>query len=181
MTKIQKSLAVIADKLWEWMECLLHFVLIRVLHIRALEQKWADFLQFVKFCIVGVSNTVLGYVIYLVVVVALRPFSLSWDYIAGNLTEYFLSVLWSFYWNERFVFKLKQGEHRSMWKALLKTYATYAFTGIFLNNALGFLWINKLGLSKYIAPIISLLVSVPLNFIISKLWAFRAKKSISYK
>ena len=165
-----------ADTLWNFIEKLLHLILIRFLHIRPLEQKWDDFLQFVKFCIVGVSNTVLGYVIYLIVVVALRPFAVPWDYIAGNLTEYFLSVLWSFYWNERFVFTLRQGEYRSMWRALLKTYATYAFTGIFLNNILGFLWIKKLGLSKYIAPIISLLVSVPLNFIISKLWAFRAKK-----
>ena len=58
----------------------------------------------------------------------------------------------------------------------MKTYVSYGFTGIVLNNILSYLWIEKLGISKYIAPLFNLVLSVPLNFIINKFWAFRTKK-----
>ena len=70
---------------------------------------------------------------------------------------------------------MQEGQQRSVWKALLKTYLAYGFTGIILNNILSWLWITKFGISKFIAPVINLIVSVPLNFIINKLWAFRAE------
>ena len=85
-----------------------------------------------------------------------------------------LSVLWSFYWNNRFVFTLKSGELRSIWKSLIKTYISYSFTGLFLNSILLVLWVKILGVSEFIAPLINLIFSVPLNFIINKLWAFKA-------
>ena len=52
----------------------------------------------------------------------------------------------------------------------------YGFTGIILNNVLSAIWINALGISKYVAPMLNLIFSIPLNFIINKLWAFRTKQ-----
>ena len=132
-------------------------------------------MQFVKFGIIGLSNTVISYILNVAVLLILSPFSVSWDFFAGNMVGFLLSVLWSFYWNNRFVFTMQEGQRRSVWKALLKTYLAYGFTGIILNNILSWLWITKFGISKFIAPVINLIVSVPLNFIINKLWAFRAE------
>ena len=129
--------------------------------------------QFIKFGIVGVSNTLISYVINIAVLFLLQPYQLFWDYIAGNIISFLLSVLWSFYWNNRMVFTLEEGKHRSVWKALLKAYIAYGFTGIILNNILSWLWITVVGISKYIAPLINLIVSVPLNFVINKLWTFK--------
>ena len=95
------------------------------------------------------------------------------DYIIAQIVQFVLSVLWSFYWNNKFVFELKNGEKRSLWKALLKTYVSYSFTGLFLSSALLILWVQVCGISEFIAPIINLLVSVPLNFLINKFWAFK--------
>ena len=78
-------------------------------------------MQFVKFGMVGLSNTLLSYILNVMVLLILMPFSVSWDFFAGNIVGFVLSVLWSFYWNNRLVFTVKEGEHRSMWKALLKT------------------------------------------------------------
>lgn len=160
---------------------ILSFFLETLLHLHLSEENWDNLMQFVKFCLVGVTNTVIGYIIYIVVVFLLSPLHVSWDYIAGNLMEYLLSVLWSFMLNDKLVFTLKTGERRSPLRALLKSYATYGFTGIVLNNALGYLWIVQLGISKYVAPIISLMVSIPINFLLSKLWAFRAIKRSTEK
>lgn len=132
--------------------------------------------QFIKFNIVGVSNTAISYLLNVVVLFLLQPYQVIWDYIAGNIISFILSVLWAFYWNNRMVFTVEQGNHRSIWKTLLKTYIAYGFTGIILNNILSWLWISVIGISKYIAPLINLIFSVPLNFIINKLWTFKSDK-----
>ncbi len=132
--------------------------------------------QFVKFGIVGATNTALSYVLYLLTLLVLKPFAFKWDYIAGNLISFFLSVLWSFYWNNKYVFTVEEGKKRNWLFALIKTYISYAFTGILLTNLLSVLWIDVLGINKAIAPLINLVISVPLNFIINKFWAFRTRK-----
>ena len=43
-------------------------------------------------------------------------------------------------------------------------------------NILLVLFIEKYGISKYVAPLITLLITVPLNFIINKYWSFRIEK-----
>lgn len=162
-------------KLWCGLEQMLYFIIVKVLHLSVLNKNWEGFMQFVKFGIIGLSNTVISYILNVAVLLILSPFSVSWDFFAGNMVGFLLSVLWSFYWNNRFVFTMQEGQQRSVWKALLKTYLAYGFTGIILNNILSWLWITKFGISKFIAPVINLIVSVPLNFIINKLWAFRAE------
>ena len=162
-------------KLWCGLEQILYFIIVKVLYLSVLNKNWEGFMQFVKFGIIGLSNTVISYILNVAVLLILSPFSVSWDFFAGNMVGFLLSVLWSFYWNNRFVFTMQEGQQRSVWKALLKTYLAYGFTGIILNNILSWLWITKFGISKFIAPVINLIVSVPLNFIINKLWAFRAE------
>lgn len=154
------------------MENLLKKIL-KLLHINMKEASITALVQFIKFGIVGVSNTIISYVLNVMVLLILQPLDVSWDFVAGNTVAFVLSVLWSFYWNNRLVFKVQEGEKRSIWKTLLKTYISYGFTGIILNNVLSLLWINVLGISKFIAPLLNLILSVPLNFIINKFWAFK--------
>ena len=107
---------------------------------------------------------------------AFKPVGFKYDYIVANLVSFFLSVLWSFYWNNKYVFTVEEGRKRNIFKALVKTYISYGFSGILLTNVLSILWIDLLGIPKEIAPILNLSISVPLNFIINKFWAFRTKK-----
>lgn len=146
-----------------------------LLHLTIHESTINSVIQFVKFGIVGVTNTVISYILNVLVLLALASFQVSWDYIAGNVIAFILSVLWSFYWNNRFVFTVQEGQKRSIGKALLKTYISYGFTGILLSNALSWVWINLFSISKFIAPLINLVISVPFNFIINKLWAFKGE------
>ena len=148
--------------------------LLKIFHVELSEDKWAGLLQFIKFGIVGISNTVISYVLNVLVLLALRRWEVSWDFVAANIVAFVLSVLWSFCWNNRFVFVVQDGEQRNIGRALVKTYLSYGFTGIILNNILSWLWISALGISKYVAPLINLLISVPINFIMNKFWAFKS-------
>ena len=163
------------QKLWSIIEAIVRFFLLEVFRLKLSEEQVLAFLQFVKFGIVGVSNTLISFLIY---AVSLGLFQkLGWfgrlDYQVANLTAFILSVLWSYFWNSRLVFKKEEGQERSTLKTLLKTYVSYSFTGLFLNTVLGFLWVDLIGLPKLVSPILNLTISVPINFIINKFWAFK--------
>lgn len=132
-----------------------------------------NLVQFFKFGIVGVSNTLVSYLLNLLCLFVLHKYEVSFDYVIANTVAFVLSVLWSFYWNERFVFTEKQDSYQSnRLVRLLKMYLSYGFTGIILNNVLSFLWISVLGISKAIAPLINSAIGVPINYVINKKWTF---------
>ncbi len=140
------------------------------------EGKFIALVEFVKFGIVGVSNTAVSYVIYLLVLFGCDKanFMVKYDYLIATVVSFILSVLWSFYWNKKFVFKLEGGLKTTL-LALVKTYISYSFTGLFLSSVLAILWVEVLGISKMLAPILNLLISVPVNFLLNKFWAFKKK------
>lgn len=118
--------------------------------------------QFLKFGIVGLSNTFISLAIYYTLVY----FGLH--YILSNIFAFLISVLNACYWNSKYVFN-KEGIHINR---LIKTYLSYGFTFL-LSTFLLYLMIDVIGISKYIAPLINLCITVPINFLLSKFWVFR--------
>lgn len=170
----------LANKIWGIIEKLVYSVLkalFKILGKDLTDEVFETFMQFVRFGIVGLSNTVLSYVLYVAGLLLFRKLHIlpNNGYLVAQVIAFVLSVLWSFYWNNKLVFTLEEGEERSVFKALIKTFISYSFTGLFLNSILLVLWVKVIHISEFIAPIINLLVSVPLNFIINKLWAFKKK------
>ena len=163
-----------AKIVWNRLEHLLYFIFVKLLHLTFLDKNWAGFMQFVKFGMVGLSNTLLSYILNVMVLLILMPFSVSWDFFAGNIVGFVLSVLWSLLLEQpACVYGKGRRTQIDVGKALLKTYLSYGFTGIILSNVLSWVWITQLGISKFIAPVINLLFSVPINFVMNKLWAFK--------
>ena len=88
------------------------------------------FIQFIKFGIVGVSNTLVSYLLNLFCLFLLDKYDVAYDYVIANTVAFVLSVLWSFYWNERFVFTEHKEDYKSnKFVRLLKMYLSYGFTG----------------------------------------------------
>lgn len=139
------------------------------------EQTHQRVMQFVKFGIVGVSNTIVCYLIYAGTLILLQRADLfsEFDYLVAQAVAFILSVLWSFYWNNKFVFKVEEGKSRNMLLALLKTYISYSFSGLFLNFVLLIIFVRFMGMSEFVAPIVNLFIAVPINYIINKYWAFK--------
>lgn len=156
-------------RIWKLFETVLEFVLLKILHLSFLKNRWDDFLQFVKFGMVGLSNTLISYGIYLFGVWA------GWHYLAASVVGFVVSVINAFYWNNRYVFAAGEGEKRNLWKSFCKTFMAYAGTGLVLNNILLVIQIDLFHWPKAIAPLINLLITIPLNFILNKLWAFRGE------
>ncbi len=125
--------------------------------------------QFVEFCVVGLSNTLISYIVYAIFVL------LNWNYIAGSIVGFVVSVTNSFYWNNKYVFKEENGERRSIIKTYVKTFLSYAVTGLVLANILLVIWVEILHFPELLGPIVNLIITIPINFILNKLWAFKNK------
>lgn len=148
-----------------FLEHILHFVVFRVLGLKLNEESWNGFVQFVKFGIVGLTNNIICYGVYLILL------GLGMHYTPANIIGFTVSVFNSYYWNNKYVFR--DEDDRVWWKTFIKTYISYAGTGIVLSNVLLYLWIDCLGVSSIIAPLINLVIIIPTNFIMNKFWAYK--------
>ena len=142
---------------------------VTVFHIPVSDKKLQVFSQFIKFGLVGISNTAISYITYVVCVY------LGMHYFFANALGFVISVLNSFYWNNRYVFVCRAGEKRAWFPALIKTFIAYGSTGILLASVLLYVWVDLLSISEYFAPLINLVITIPLNFVLNKLWAFKGK------
>lgn len=121
--------------------------------------------QFIKFGIIGASNTIVSTSIYYLFI---------WMdpklYFVGNVVGWIVSVFNSFYWNNRFVFTKSEF---SWGQKLLRTYLAYG--GSFLVGSITLVvLVRVLGVSAWLAPWINIVITIPLNFILNKFWAFKS-------
>ena len=130
----------------------------------------APWLQFIKFGLVGVSNTLISLGVYW-----LCYYGLGWHYQLSNVISFVVSVSNAYFWNSRYVFKSGVNYTvRQHVKAYFKAFVSYGSTFL-LSTALLTLWVEGCGISAGIAPLINLLITIPLNFVLNKYWAFRGK------
>ncbi len=154
---------------------------------------WSTIWQFIKFSIVGVSNTLISEGVYAIAVF------FRMHYLPASFLGFSLSVVNAYYWNNKYVFRQESGERRIWWKVFAKTYLAY-FWGYLVTAALLVFWIDILRIAKWMEPFaawflvhglerldadflgsilaafLNLLITVPMNFVINKYWAFRKKE-----
>ena len=128
------------------------------------------FLQFVRFGIVGISTTIMSYAVYTFFVY------IGFPYLIANAVGFVVGTVNSFVWNSLFVFKKKDGECRNSIFVLSKTFIAYGVVSLALSSFLLMLFIESLCFSKYVAPIMVLIITVPLNFFINKFWVYKGKE-----
>ena len=126
-------------------------------------------IQSIKFGTVGAINTVLSYAI-----TNGAYYLLHLHEQISNIIAFVITVFISFMLNGRFVFT-ENKEERNFWKSLLKVYASYSITGVFLTAILLYIEEELLGIPPYIATLMNLVVTIPINFLLNKFWAYKDK------
>lgn len=122
--------------------------------------------QFLKFGIVGCINTFSSWVFYYPLLF------LGVNYIVCTTIAYILSSIIGYLLNNKWVFKKNTYDANSV----LKYYVVYGSS--YLINIFSMkLWVEVLDLSKVIAPILTLFVTIPYNFLFSKIWVFTKKEN----
>lgn len=123
-------------------------------------------IQFIKFGIVGVSNTAVSLAVYYIFMY------LNLNLYIGNALGFILGTLNAYIWNSKFVFKKDKERKNSV--IIVKTYIGYAFS-LLLSELLLFIWVDVLHIPEALAPVINLFITVPLNFLMNKLWVYGGK------
>lgn len=125
--------------------------------------------QFFKFGLVGVSNTAVSLGVYYLVL-WMNPDL----YMLGSVLGTILSIFNAFIWNDLFVFTGNPKDFKSVMKRLGKTYVSYGGTSA-LSTALLWVEVELLFVGELYAPIINLVITIPLNYLINKFWTFKSK------
>lgn len=139
--------------------------------IHNITDMWALVWQFIKFGVVGLSNTAVSMGIYYIFL------WISEDlYMVGSILGTILSIANAFIWNDLFVFTGNPKDMKSVLNRLVRTYISYGGTSI-LSNVLLWAEVTFFAVSKLIAPVVNLLITIPLNFMINKFWTFKPSKN----
>ncbi len=128
---------------------------------------WKLVWQFIKFGMVGVSNTLVSMAVY---------YLFLWIdedlYMVGSILGTIVSIANAFIWNDLFVFTGNSKDFKSVMTRLGKTYVSYGGTSL-LSNGLLWLEVALFNVGKVWAPVINLLITIPLNYLINKFWTFK--------
>ena len=121
-----------------------------------------SFIQFIKFGLVGISNTIVGFGVYYLL------YYCGVHYLISNILSWLISVFNAFYWNNKYVFQAGS----SWWKTLVRTYISYG-ASLIISTMMMYVLVALIHISPVIAPVICLVVTIPMNFILNKFWAFK--------
>lgn len=129
--------------------------------------------QFIKFGIVGISNTLISLSVTYGFIFLSHEIKLAidenWLIFTSSFVGFIVSVLNSYYWNNKYVF---QKTNAGNLKPLLKSYICYGTTWM-LSYFLTFIFADLMCISIILVPILSLIITIPLNFLMNKFWAFK--------
>ena len=135
--------------------------------------------QFIRFGMVGVMNTLITYVTenlgYYWLFASFSAEQEQLRVVLVTLMGFVLSVSNAYFWNSRFVFK-QEGKRtfRQHASAFARTVLCYGVTGLVLSPVMKIVLVGW-GVPFYLASLATLVVTIPLNFVLNKFWAFAAK------
>jgi putative flippase GtrA len=125
--------------------------------------KHKSLIQFIKFGIVGISNTLLT---ALIIWILLRVLHCS-DYFS-NFAGYIVGLLNSFIWNRKWTFESKTKVSITIFKFIVTFAISYLFQ---LGNL--YVLLHFTHIDSYICQLISIVVYTLINFILNKNYTFK--------
>jgi putative flippase GtrA len=127
------------------------------------DRRAALLLQFMKFGTVGVSNTLLTFLIYTLL---LKVFGV-W-YLLASAIGFAAGAVNGFLLNRRWTFRGHVGDARTPLR-----WAVVQTGGLGLNEALLFLWVAAVGLDKLVGQAFAIAVVTTVTFLVNRAWTFR--------
>jgi dolichol-phosphate mannosyltransferase len=125
-----------------------------------LRENWV---QLVKFGVVGAS----GYVVNLAVYTLLLK-AAGLHYVAAATGSFLLAASWNYWWNRTWTFRAQRGHFGIQGMRFFIVSATLYGANIGVLAAL-----VSSGLGKIVAQSLAIILVTPLNFLGNKLWSFR--------
>ena len=114
----------------------------------------------VRYLCIGGFNTLMSLLVYYFLLL------LHFNYLYASAITNVFGILEGFYLNSLIVFK-----HKAKLSGLLKYTSVYAISFI-LNLVLMYFWVDCLHISKFLAPIITIIILTVINYFLVKKFVF---------
>ena len=124
--------------------------------------------QFIKFGIVGVSNTLIAFAVYTLL---LKVFGV-W-YLAASAIGFMLGAVNGFLLNRRWTFSGHVGDALTPVR-----WAVVQGCGLGLNEGLLYLWVAVVGLDKLVGQAFTIAVVTTATFFANRAWTFRTHAAV---
>lgn len=121
--------------------------------------------QSLKFIIVGVLNTLVGFIAYAGFIQYINR-----NYFLALVFSHVIGVAHSYFWNNKWTFGQKKYQTRSAVKFII----VYVFTFL-VNLFLLFMLVDTMGTNKLLAQGIALFITTLVSFFAHKYWSFQNK------
>lgn len=122
---------------------------------------WIKYLPFIKFCLVGVTNVVISYTAYFILL------KLGLYYLLAITIASVVGILNGYIWSSKFVFK----KNRSI-SNMMKFFIVY-ISVLFINLGIMYICVDTYNVHKLIAPIFAIGVGTTYNYLLNKVWTFK--------
>jgi putative flippase GtrA len=120
-------------------------------------------LQFVKFGIVGVSNTLIFFLVYTLL---LKVFGV-W-YVAASGIGFAVGAVNGFLWNRAWTFRGHVGDALTPVR-----WFVVQSCGLLVNLGLVYLFVDGVGLGELIGQAVTIMIVTVLTFLVNRSWTFR--------
>lgn len=121
--------------------------------------------QFVKFGLVGVSNTLIALLVY----------TLLWNvlgvwYVAASAIGFAVGAVNGFLWNRAWTFKGHVGDALTPVR-----WFVVQGCGLLVNSALIYLFVDGAGMGKLVGQALTIVIVMVVTFAVNRSWTFRAR------
>lgn len=141
-------------------------VFYKLIHMELTEERWNTWRSFIKFLFVGLSNTLILFFVYYLLVF----FAGTDIYLFAQTVGYLAGIVNSYFWNSRYVFREGERGGGSFLRMCLCYGVTYVIQMLLL-----YVQVDVLHISELIAPVAAVIITTPINFVLNRLFAFHIK------
>lgn len=120
-----------------------------------------DILRFIKFSLVGASNTLITIIAYWIFINLFKM-----NFLLSNTIAYVLGIVNSYFWNTRWVFKDSSANNTIIKFIIVNIIALAA------SNLCIFILVKNMNSNMYISQIVAIGFSMVINFVLNKTWTF---------
>ena len=133
----------------------------KIKRINIIKKLWEDYSLFIKFCIVGVTNVIISYTVYYILLAS------GLNYLLASAIAYITGMLNGYIWSSKFVFKKNKSINNMM-----KFFIVY-ISALFINLGIMYIFVDTYNMHKLIAPIFAMGIGTIYNFTLNKIWTFK--------
>lgn len=126
--------------------------------------------EIISYLIFGVATTIVSIISYFIFAKLLNI-----NPIISNILSWIVSVLFAYVTNRKYVFESKVSDKKEIIKEMISFFGCRLFSGV-IDTAMFTIMIEVMEINDGIAKIITQVVVIVLNYVLSKLITFRKKE-----